>query len=70
MFFGRLHSALLFFSALIFHPVFAALSPADSLEMRIRNAAERGAIADELGAAFQARPGGEVLLLPPNKDLR
>ena len=70
MLFGRLHSALLFFSTLFCWPAFASLSPADSLEMRIRHAAERGAIADELGAAFQARPGGEVLLLPPNKDLR
>jgi hypothetical protein len=40
------------------------------MEMRILAAAERGAVADELGSAFHARPGGEVLLLPPNKDLR
>ncbi len=59
---------LLLFSA--YSPLFAALSPADTLEMRIRSAAERGAVADELGAAFYARPGGEVLLLPQNKDLR
>lgn len=50
--------------------LFAALTPADSLELRVRNAAEHGAVADNLGAAFYARPGGEVLLLPPNKDLR
>lgn len=66
----RLYIALFLCLSGAFMPVFAALSPSDSLEMRIRNAAERGAVADDLGTAFYAQPGGEVLLLPPDKDLR
>lgn len=66
----RKHSVLLLFLWVFCLPVMASLSPADSLEMRILAAAERGAVADELGSAFHARPDGEVLLLPPNKDLR
>ena len=64
------YSALLLCAFCFSTSVFAGRSPADSLELRVRNAAERGAVADNLGAAFYARPGGEVLLLPPNKDLR
>ncbi len=66
----RQHSVLLLFLWVFCLPVMASLSPADSLEMRILAAAERGAVADELGSAFHARPDGEVLLLPPNKDMR
>lgn len=40
------------------------------MEMRIKQAVERGAVVDELGAAFQAKPSGEFLLMPASKDIR
>lgn len=67
---SHLNKALILFLFLWGLPAYAALSPGDSMEMRIRSAAERGAVADDLGSAFRASPGGEFLLMPPNKDLR
>ena|GEM_PF-2522597 len=62
---------LLFCAILLgIYPSLFSQATADTLLSRIENCAATGAVADELGAGFQANPKGEFLLAPPSRDLR